>query len=105
MYASDLSPLAGLLTWAALNILSLPDAEIRKLQAFQEQVFDAVARQIEAWGIEKNEQGWMAKYYLYCHETLCPECGARVPLAPSWEISRARERLGYAGIQCQPKQF
>ena len=37
-YASELSPLAGLLTWAGLNILSLPNDEIKKLKDFQEKV-------------------------------------------------------------------
>ena len=87
-YASDLNPLAGLLTWASLNILSLPDNEIQKLKDFQEKVFDEVARQVEDWGIEKNEKGWMAKYYLYCNETVCPHCKTKVPMAPSWWVSK-----------------
>jgi putative DNA methylase len=87
-YASDLNPLAGLLTWAGLNILSLPDEEIKKLKDFQEKVFDEVCKQVEEWGIEKNEKGWMAKYYLYCNETVCPHCKTMVPMAPSWWISK-----------------
>jgi len=87
VYASDLNPLAGLLTWAGLNILSLPDEEIKKLKHSQEKVFDAVAKQVDEYGIEKNEKGWMAKYYLYCNETVCPHCKAKVPMAPSWRVS------------------
>lgn len=87
-YASDLNPLAGLLTWAGLNILSLPDEEIKKLKDFQEKVFDEVAKQVDEWGIEKNEKGWMAKYYLYCNETTCPHCKKKVPMAPSWWVSK-----------------
>jgi putative DNA methylase len=87
-YASDLNPLAGLLTWAGLNILSLPEDEVKKLKDFQEKVFDKVAKQIEEWGIEKNEKGWMAKYYLYCNETVCPHCKTKVPMAPSWWVSK-----------------
>ena len=45
------------MTWAGLNILSLPDDEIKKLKDFQEKVFDEVAKQVEEWGIEKNEKG------------------------------------------------
>jgi putative DNA methylase len=87
-YGSDLNPLAALLTWAGLNILSLPEEEIKKLKEFQEKVFDEVCKQVEEWGIEKNEKGWMAKYYLYCNETICPHCKAKVPMAPSWGISK-----------------
>lgn len=92
-YASDLNPLAGLLTWAGLNILSLPDYEIKRLKDFQEKVFDAVCQQVEEWGIEKNEKGWMAKYYLYCNETVCPHCFTKVPMAPSWWVSKKNNTL------------
>lgn len=88
VYASELNPLGSLLTWAGLNILSLPDEETKKLKDFQEKVFDAVAKQVEEWGIEKNEKDWMAKYYLYCNETTCPHCKAKVPMAPSWWVSK-----------------
>lgn len=89
VYASDLNPIAGLLTWADLNILSKSDEEVKELREFQERVYDEVSKQIEEWGIEKNEKGWKAKYYLYCNEAICPECGCKVPLAPSWVISES----------------
>lgn len=92
-YASDLNPLAGLLTWAGLNILSLPEDEVKKLKDFQEKVFDEVCKQVEEWGIEKNEKGWMAKYYLYCNETVCPHCKTKVPMAPSWLISKKKRTV------------
>ena len=87
VYASDLNPFAGLLTWADLNILSKSNDEILKLKKFQEKVYDEVAKQVEEWGIENNEKGWKGKYYLYCNETICPECGCKVPLAPNWAVS------------------
>ncbi|WP_418775838.1 anti-phage-associated DUF1156 domain-containing protein [Intestinibacter bartlettii] len=93
IYASDLNPLAGLLTWSSLNILSKSDEEINKLKYFQESVFDQVAEQIEDWGIENNEYGWKAKYYLYCTETVCPECGCKVPLAPTWVVSNSYKTI------------
>lgn len=88
VYASDLNPLAGLLTWADLNILNKCDDDISELTKFQEDVFDEVVKQIDKWGIETNEKGWRAKYYLYCNEITCPECGCKVPLAPSWVVSQ-----------------
>ena len=83
VYASDLNPLAGLLTRAGLNILSKSADEIKKLKEFQEKVYDEVVKQVEEWGIENNEMGWKVKYYLYCNEASCPECGTVVPLSPS----------------------
>lgn len=93
VYASDLNPLAGLLTWSGLNILSKSDFDIEKLKQFQELVFDKVAEQIEIWGIENNENGWKAKYYLYCTETTCPDCGCTVPLAPNWIVSNGYKTI------------
>lgn len=104
-YASDLNPLAGLLTWAGLNILSLPDDEIKKLKDFQEKVFDEVARQVEEWGIEKNEKGWMAKYYLYCNETVCPHCKTKVPIAASWLISNKTKTIGLLKYNVQGNNY
>jgi adenine-specific DNA methylase len=92
-YASDLNPVAALLTWAALNIVGGgSDVAIAARQA-QQQIYDAVDRQITAWGIEHNAQGWQADTYLYCLETRCPECGWMVPLAPSWVIAERAQKV------------
>lgn len=87
VYASDLNPVATLLTWAALNILGGGEEVIEEVRRTQEQVFQAVDEQITEWGIEHNDLGWRADVYLYCTEARCPECGWMVPLAPSWVIS------------------
>lgn len=92
VYGSDLNPLAGLLTWADLNILGSSEAELAELKSFQEEVFDAVCAEFDALGIERNEEGHVAKYYLYCNETTCPECGYKVPLLPSLIVSK-KEKL------------
>lgn len=39
-------------------------------------------------GVEANEQGDKAASYLYCVESICPECGMHVPMAPSWVIGK-----------------
>jgi adenine-specific DNA methylase len=91
---------AALLTWAALNIVGGGAEVAEQVREAQQQVYDAVDRQITAWGIEHNEQGWRADAYLYCVEADCPECGVRVPLAPSWVIgerTRAVAELCQAG--------
>ena len=87
-YASDLNPIACLLNWANLNILSKSDEEIEKLKNFQQKVYDKVDKQIQEWGIETNEEGDRAVSYLYCSEADCPECGYTVPLSPNWIIDK-----------------
>ena len=88
VYASDLNPVAALLTWASLNIVGGGEAVAEQVRKAQEEVYAAVDRQITEWGIEHNDRGWRADAYLYCLETECPECGVDVPLAPSWVIGK-----------------
>jgi putative DNA methylase len=85
-YGSDLNPVAALLTWAALNIVGGGEEVAEQVRTAQKSVYEAVDRQITEWGIEHNDLGWRADAYLYCVETVCPECGWKVPLAPSWVI-------------------
>src|SRR5690606_29179454 len=75
------------------------------LKRFQEKVYDAVAKQVEEWGIEKNEKGWMAKYYLYCNEAICPHCKSKVPLAPSWWISKKTKTIAVLKYNPDNKAF
>lgn len=82
-YGSDLNPIAGLLTWASINICGANDEELSKIKKFQQEVFDKVDKEIIALGIEHNERGDRALTYLYCVEAICPECGVKVPLLPS----------------------
>ena len=86
-HASDLNPVATMLTWASLNLLSKSDKEIEELKKFQQTVYDAVKKKVDELGIEKNENNEVADYYLYCNEAKCPHCNAEVPLSPSWIIS------------------
>lgn len=92
-FASDLNPVAAMLTWAALNIVGGGEAVAAEVQRAQQEVYDAVDAQITAWGIEHREpeaqtgRRWRADAYLYCVEADCPECGWRVPLAPKWIVS------------------
>lgn len=85
-YASDLNPVAGLLTWADLNICGASDEVRQEIEAFQKKAYDAVDKEICALGIEQNERGDRALSYLYCLETICPECGHKVPLLPSFVV-------------------
>ncbi|MCL1491782.1 MAG: DUF1156 domain-containing protein [Pseudanabaena sp. Salubria-1] len=85
-YGSDLNPVAALLTWAALNIVGGGEEVAEQVRTAQKSIYEAVDRQITEWGIEHNHLGWRADAYLYCVETVCPECGWKVPLAPSWVI-------------------
>ncbi len=92
-YASDLNPVAGLLTWASINILGASTKDLEEIKKFQQDVFNKVDEKITTLGIEHNENGDRAVSYLYCVDANCPECGKKVPLAPSWVIGKGTKTV------------
>ena len=86
-FGSDLNPVAGLLTWASLNLLGGGLEVQKEVRQTQEKVFADVDKQISEWGIEHNSAGERAEAYLYCAEVKPDGCDYYIPLAPSWVIS------------------
>jgi adenine-specific DNA methylase len=105
VYASDLNPIACMLTWGALNIVGADEATRREIEAAQKAVAEAVDREITALGIEHDEHGNRAKAYLYCLETRCPHTGWMVPMAPSWVISKTRNVVAKLIPNREQKRF
>lgn len=92
-YASDLSPVAAMITWAAFNIIGGGDEVVQDVARFQKEVYDSVEAQIEKWGIERSKEGWRAYAYLYCNETVCPECGWKIPLLSSFVVAERMQKI------------
>lgn len=90
VYASDLNPVACMLTWGAFNIVGATPDEHARMKAEQERIVAAIDAEITAMGVEHDEAGNRAKVFLYCLETRCPRTGWMVPMAPSWVISKKR---------------
>jgi len=105
VYASDLNPIACMLTWGALNIIGAPPEKRAEIEAAQKAVAEAVDREITGLGIEHDEHGNRAKAYLYCLETRCPETGWLVPMAPSWVISKSRSVIAQLIPDYENKRF
>ena len=105
VYASDLNPIACMLTWGALNIIGA-DAETReRIAESQKRVAEEVDAEITRLGIEHNERGDRAKAFLYCLETRCPQTGWMVPMATSWVISKNRSVYAKLIPDYEKKQF
>ncbi len=85
-FGSDLNPVAGLLTWASLNLLGGGNEVQEEIRRFQEAVFADADRQITQWGIEHNAQGERAEAYVYCVEVKPDGCDYYIPLAPTWVV-------------------
>lgn len=88
VYASDLNPVALMLTWGAMNVIGATPERKLEIEAAQKKVANIVDQEITALGIEHDHHGNRAKSYLYCLETKCPETGWMVPMSPSWVISK-----------------
>ena len=88
VYASDLNPVACMLTWGALHIVGDSPEEREKLRRDQATLLDSVQAEIDRLGIEVDDRGWRAKVFLYCVEVQCPQTGWRVPLLPSRVVNK-----------------
>lgn len=94
VYASDLNPIACMLTWGGFNIVGASKEKRSELEKDQKKLFEQVQENIDELGIETDGNGWRAKAYLYCVEVKCPESGWMVPLIPSLIISRGYGVVG-----------
>jgi putative DNA methylase len=91
VYASDLNPIACMLTWGAYNIIGASPEKRAEFEQAQKEVAAALEAEIIRLGIEHDSRGNRAKAYLYCLETRCPRTKWMVPMAPSWVISKTRK--------------
>lgn len=85
-FASDLNPVAGLLTWASLNLLGGGEEVQQEVMQVQAKALAEADAQVTEWGVEHNEQGERADAYLYCVEVKPEGCDYFIPLAPAWLI-------------------
>jgi len=92
-YASDLNPIACMLTWGAFNIVGGSKAQHDKLEREQNALVTSVEAEIDRLGIETDGKGWRAKVFLYCVEVVCPNTGWRVPMLPTRVISTSRKAI------------
>lgn len=90
VYASDLNPVACMLTWGAFNIVGANPDKRLQIEAEQQALVKKVKAAIDKLGIETDGQGWRGKVYLYCLEVTCPETGWKVPVLPTLVVSKGK---------------
>jgi putative DNA methylase len=88
IYASDLNPVACMLTWGAFHIVGGSEESRKQLAKDQQELVQHVHEEIDRLGIETDGKGWKAKVFLYCAEVRCPESGWMVPLLPTRMVSK-----------------
>ena len=87
VYASDLNPIAGLLTWGSLNLLKADETGQNPSEVFIQHCYEKLKAFYEELGVDRRSNGYINKYYLYCTEIVCPDCGVTIPLLPTRVIS------------------
>ena len=87
VYASDLNPVACMLTWGAFHIVGGSPVEREQGEKERVALIEKVEAEIDALGIESDGSGWKAKVFLYCLEARCPQSGWLVPMLPTRIIS------------------
>lgn len=100
-YASDLNPIACMLTWGSAEIIGAPSKRREEISQAQSALAKAVNQRITELGIEHDANGNRAKAYLWCLEARCPETGWMVPLSPTWTVSKTRNAI--ARLKPDPK--
>ena len=73
VYASDLNPVASLLTWGALNVIAGPKEFHAKVSAAQEKLFRDMDDWYRSGKLETSAEGWRATLHFYCIEIMVPE--------------------------------
>ena len=87
-YASDLNPVACMLTWGAFNIIGAQPDKRSNIEENQAALVAKVKADIDALGFETEGLGWRGKVYLYCIEVICPSSGWKVPVLPTLVLSK-----------------
>lgn len=90
VYASDLNPVACMLTWGAFNIVGASAEQHKAIETAQADLVAKVKEEIDALGIERDGNGWRGKIYLYCLEVTCPSSGWKVPVLPTRVVSKGK---------------
>jgi putative DNA methylase len=104
-FASDLNPVACMLTWGAFNIVGASKKRREKLAKEQQDLVRKVQAKIDELGVEADGKGWQIRATLYCVEVQCPQSGWRVPLIPTRVISKRRNVIAELVPDSQAKRY
>jgi putative DNA methylase len=90
VFASDLNPVACMLTWGAFNIIGASQKTRERLEESKREMVARAEAEISRLGVEEDGCGWRGKIYLYCNEIRCPESGWLVPMLPNRTLNKVR---------------
>lgn len=87
--ASDLNPIACMLTWGNFNVVGASEEKRENLQEAQRKLARDLQKELDDLGVETDGEGWRAKVFLYCLEATCTQSGGwSVPMLPTLVVSK-----------------
>lgn len=104
-HASDLNPIACMLTWGAFNVVGGSHEFRNDLSVAQLALSDAVQARLDELHVEEDGSGWRPKTFLYCTETTCPQTGWSVPMLSTCLISKGRMTIAELVPDAANKRF
>lgn len=105
VYASDLNPIACMLTWGAMNVVGAPPERRREIEHFQRALVESTKKEIDHLGIETDGKGWRGRVYLYCLEAKCPSSGWWVPILPTLVINKKKKVIARLEPDSKNKRY
>ena len=105
VYASDLNPIACMLTRGAMNIVGASTAKRKHIEKFQKSLVEKTKKSIDVLGIETDGKGWRGRVYLYCLEVICPSSGWRVPVLPTMVINKKKRVIAKLDPDTKNKRY
>jgi putative DNA methylase len=105
VYASDLNPVACMLTWGAFNVIGASETRRAQIERDQKAIVKKVKAGIDALGVETDGKGWRGKVYLYCLEITCPESGWKVPVLPTLVVSKGKRVVAQLAPDAAKKRY
>tara|TARA_R110002072_G_scaffold246432_1_gene405668 strand:+ start:4540 stop:7566 length:3027 start_codon:yes stop_codon:yes gene_type:complete len=104
-FASDLNPVACMLTWGTKNIIGTSSEQRKVIDGAQQKLVESVEEEILNLEIETDAEGNRIKAFLCCLEVKCPETGWQVPLIPSLVVSKSRSVIATLVPDPESKRF
>lgn len=90
VYASDLNPIACMLTWGAFNLTGASKSNQMQLAERNKKTFEEVEKAIKRLEFSSESPTWIGKTYFYCLEVTCPSSGWKVPVLPTLVVSKSK---------------
>lgn len=105
VFASDLNPIACMLSWGATSFLASTSDEMERFDVERNRIIERLDQRLLAEGVETAANGDRARIYLYCVEAFDRATGWRIPLSSTWILHEGTRTVLVLRPNPQKKRF